>query len=104
DLPIAVEGPPGPDLLATVERSAAHDAAVPPEELPGAVHLAFELEAAVSDPAVVVVRDVRRRLARRWHDPIIGRSGTLRPDAPHPSPRRRPRPPRLGRLRRVAPG
>lgn len=47
----SIEGPPDPDLLSPLELTAAHDAAVFAEELPRAVHLLVELEAAVSDPA-----------------------------------------------------
>src|SRR4029077_14570411 len=54
----AVERLPDPDLLAALERSRPHDAAIPAEELPRAMHLAVELEAPVSDRAVVVIRDV----------------------------------------------
>jgi hypothetical protein len=54
----SVERAPDPDLLAAFEPAAPHQAAVLAEELPLAVHLAVELEAAIPNAAVLVVSDI----------------------------------------------
>src|SRR5204862_8022285 len=93
DASAAVVRSPDADLGATLERAAAHQAAVAPEELPGAMHLALEARTAEPDVAVVVVIGRRSRLAtRQRHAPLSSssrRSVTHRPRSA-PSPRTRP--------------
>src|SRR5438445_11608360 len=59
DLTRSRERPPDPDLLAAIECAGAHDRAIGAVELPRAVHLAVEVEAAELHDAIRIVLDVR---------------------------------------------
>jgi hypothetical protein len=67
-------------LLAAVELSRPHDAAVLSEEVPRAMRLAIQLKATVPDAAIVVIRDVRNWLGCLRHARIIAlEQGAVRP-------------------------
>src|SRR5258706_11193951 len=58
----SIECPPDTDLAASIELAGAEQAAIPAIELPGAVHLAGDVEAPEPDLAVVVAIDRRDRI------------------------------------------